>query len=708
VSQSPSGKGRYLDSWKEIAAYLNRNVRTCWLWERELGLPVHRLDGSPKARVFAYTAELDAWRDAKGHLPANGETPSAASASPSGPAPSPNVIVRRSTRSWLAVALVAGPVLAVVATALIARRDHPAPTQGVRRFALPLEPGYWLDGGRRPWECELPCQTGMAISRDGRFVVYCAIEADPGPKAMPRLFLRRMDEIEATPIAGTDGAMAPFLSWDGQWVGFHNNGWVRKVPVAGGVPTALCKTTRWFYGGSWGPDGSVVFAGGAAVGLSMVSGTGGEPEALTKPDPKLDEWSHRLPSWLPDGKGVLFTMMRHGLDRRPATCLLDMGTCNWRILLEDAADARYVSTGHLVFLRQGSLMAVPFELSKHAVVGQAFPVMKDVLQGLSSSWWYHTAAGQYAVSENGTLVYASGGIMPRQKARLIWVDQEGRDEPVTAQVSTYHHPRLSPDGRRLAYVAEDRLWVQDLESGRGTTLTDDGIASYPVWSPDGKRILFAWHKTLADNLYWIAADGGGPKERLTKSPRDQVPGSFSPDGGTIVLSEIDLTEGSDVLALDVRSRQAKPLLDSKITWELYPEISPDGRWIAYQSHESGPDQIYVHPFPGPGPKFTISKEGGAMPLWSRDGRRLYWLWESRMWVSEVRTVGGFEVGTPRVLFMGPFLDWGSEGRSYDLSLDGRRFLTIKPEPMTPTPVTGLVVVENWFEEFKRLGAAGKK
>jgi hypothetical protein len=354
-------KGNYLDSWKEISAYLGRNVRTCRNWERELGLPVHRLDGSPKSHVFAYTGEIDAWREKKGRLPGNGETNG--SDSPGGlnqPSAPASVPIRRKTRNWLIAGLAAGWLLAAVAAVLLVRDRRPAPERPVGRFTIKVEPGLRLDGMCRALEREWPSRKAMAISADGRFLVYSAIAKNPDLSAGPRLYLRPMDSKDARPIAGSEGGINPFLSPDNRWVGFWADGRIMKVPVEGGVPVPLCEAP-WIFGASWGADNTIVFADYQETGLSRISGEGGIVESLTLADPKRGAASHRLPSWLPDAKALVFTVMRHAWDSEPALALLRLDTREWSILLPDAADAKYVPTGHLVFMRRGTIMAVRFD-----------------------------------------------------------------------------------------------------------------------------------------------------------------------------------------------------------------------------------------------------------------------------------------------------------------------------------------------------------
>jgi len=249
---------------------------------------------------------------------------------------------------------------------------------------IKVEPGHWLDGMRRAIDMERPSRTAMAISSDGRFVVYSAIEENPSPQAKPRLFLRRMDQSEAKPITGTEGGINPFLSPDNRWVGFWTDGKLKKIPVEGGVATALCDAPLIF-GANWGRDDSIVFADDSTAGLLKVSAEGGKPETLTKPDPKREEASHRLPSWLPNGNAVLFTVMKHAWDSQPWLALLRLDTREWRVLLKDAADARFAPTGHLVFLRQGTLMAVRFDPARLDVIGQPFALVKKRYASLQQS-----------------------------------------------------------------------------------------------------------------------------------------------------------------------------------------------------------------------------------------------------------------------------------------------------------------------------------
>jgi serine/threonine-protein kinase len=612
-------------------------------------------------------------------------------------------------RLWLAwsVAAVATVGLATVAF-LHFRERPPAPVASVITSTIKVEPGHWLDGMRLPAELERPSRTAMAISSDGRFIVYSAIGENPGPQAKPQLYLRRMDQAEAKPISGTEGGINPFLSPDNRWVGFWADGKLKKVPVDGGVPDPLCDAGE-IYGASWGPDNSIVFAGGYGLGLSRVSADGGKPESPTTPDPKRKEYSHRQPSWLPNGRAVLFTVMKHAWDSQPWLALLRLDTREWHVLLPNAADARYVPTGHLVFLRQGTLMAVRFDPARLEVIGQPFPLVENVMQDSSAGGGYNTVAGQFDVSDSGALIYAAGGILPDTQNSLVWVDQNGIEQSVTPLQMPFLAPRLSPNGQRITYVTmgrEAQVYVYDLNTSTNSPLTTEGRAHFPIWSPDGKRIVFSWQESAVPNLFSQPYDGSSSMERLTTSEYYQFPGSWWSDGQTLALVESHPATGFDIVLLETRSESVRPFLNSQFN-EAYPELSPDGRWIAYTSNESARNEVYVRPFPGPGMKHPVSSQGGREPLWARNGKQLFYRWQDQVWAVDVRTDGGFTTSKPRLLFERPGYSPATAIRGYDLSQDGQRFLMVKLEQRKPTPVTEMILVQNWFEELKRLAPAGK-
>jgi serine/threonine-protein kinase len=352
-------------------------------------------------------------------------------------------VARRFSFGWLATGAAIILLAGLLIDLAVRKSTQPAPSFPVVRALIKLESGHWLDGWRwsPPAGFDQPTRTAMAISSDGRFIVYSAIAENPGPQVKSQLYLRRSDQLEAKPIPGTEGGISPFLSPDDRWVGFWADSKLMKVSIDGGVPVTLCEAATSF-GASWGPENSIVFPPGWA-GLSRVSADSGKPEILTTPDKTKGEGSHRLPHFLPGGTGVLFTIMRERHILQPRVALLDLKTRKWSVLLEDAADARYVPTGHLVFLRQGTLMVAPFDLKKPQLPGQPVPTISNVMQAINipySAWG--TAAGQFSISDSGWLVYASGGLVPDWENSLVWVDQKGTVQPVASFRSPFYAPKL--------------------------------------------------------------------------------------------------------------------------------------------------------------------------------------------------------------------------------------------------------------------------
>ena len=624
--------------------------------------------------------------------------------------PSPVVLaVQRLSFNWLVAACLTALVIGVLigpAVMKFVKTGAPQVLQPVVRSLVRLEPGHWLDGVRvpPPYGFDHPTRTAMVISSDDRFIVYESVKENPGPQDKPRLFVRRFDQLEARPITGTEGGAGPFLSPDDRWVGFWSDGKLMKVRLDGGVPTYLCDDSLPF-GASWAADNQIVFARQWDSGLSRVSADGGKPEMLTFPNKESGEYGHRLPQCLPAGKGILFTIMRHAWDIQPNVAVVELATRRWRVLLEDAADARYVATGHLAFVRQGTLMVVPFDPVRLELTGQPVPAVAGIAQALNSgdALW-DTAAGQFSISGSGSLIYASGGILPDRENSLVWVDHKGKAESIASFKAPFLAPSLSPDGQRIAYRTlgmNRHVWVYDVNRGTATKLTAEGMASFVTWTPDSSRVVFGWGKKGDPNIYWQPVDGSAPMERLTQSEYNQFPGSWSPDGETLAFVENHPDTDTDIQLLNVRDRVVTPFLNSRFL-EAYPEFSPNGQWMAYVSDESGRREVYVRPFPGDGGKWQISNKGGVEPLWAPNGRQLFYRWGDQVWVVDVQTGSGFSAGKPRLLFEQPGYDYSAPIRSWDISRDGQRFLMIKVEERKSQPLTEMILVQNWFDELKHL------
>jgi serine/threonine-protein kinase len=549
----------------------------------------------------------------------------------------------------------------------------------------------------------------MAISPDGSTIVYLARDEDENW----RLYQRSLDDTSASPIPGGDKGYSPFFSPDGKWIGFWNRGSsgdLMKVPVAGG-PAALVYDRPLGpakHGTSWGSDGNIVF-GQMRGGIQRVPGDGGAVEEVTQ---LADgEYAHRHPQILPDGNTLLYTVIHSRTDWDRATVIAQsLKTGQRKILVENGADARYAPTGHLVFMRLGILMAAPFDLESLQVTGGAAALVEDVRQSVNNSYYFlDTYTGQYDFSENGTLVYLTGGIYPDREHSLVWVDHESREEPLGAPPGAQGAPRISPDGKRVAVwnwgFKQGNIWVFDIHRGTFSLLTPgNSFESWPVWTPDSSRITFASNRGGLDSIYWKPADGSGPAERLSDL-EDIIPASWSPDGRILACVKTNENSEWDIWMLS-RDGDPEPFIESP-EWEGWPTFSPDGKWLAYGSGESGQYEVYVTPYPGPGPRIQISTEGGKTPTWAPDGRTLYY---SSWWDEEenvpiravdISTEGGFSASKPRELFRGGYRD-SQGGAGYAMSPDGKRFLMVKNDPQPEENVTHLRVVLNWFEELERL------
>jgi hypothetical protein len=618
--------------------------------------------------------------------------------------------LRRTLLRWapavLALAILAG-ILAIIG---VRRIFQLPPSSRVVKSVIPVEQGHVLAGNVD--RLRRPTRTAMAFSHDGQFVVYSAIPENPKLGARSQLFLRHLGQMEAKPIIGTEGGSSPFLSPDDRWVGFWSSDKkLMRIPVAGGTPVPLCEA-RWLCGAAWGTKGSIVFAAIENTGLSVVSADGGEPAVLTVPDRTKGEYSHRLPAWLPNDVGVLFTIARQSNDIHPQVAVLSLPTKSKRVLMEDAADARYVSTGHLVFARSGVLYAVPFDLAKLQVSGQREPIGDDIAQSLNTGFsGTNTMASQFCLSNSGDLIFAKGGIVPDVQWSLVWVDFKGTSREITKFKAPFFAPRLSPDGRRIAYLRvglKNEIWTFDLERDIDSPLTSDGYAQVPIWTPDGHDLTFGWTAAGAKNIFQQPADGSSPPTQLAKSEYQQIPSSWSADGKFLAFVGEALPEtGHDILLWSAQDRRVIPFLNTKFD-EEYPEFSPTGPWMAYTSNESGRTEIYVRAFPGPGGKHPVSNTGGSEPLWSRDGKQLFYRLRGQVWVVDVMAAEDFQAGRPRMLFDQSGYCRAEAIRGYDISKEGDRFLMVKMWEAMPTPVTQMILVQNWFEELKRLVPPGKK
>ena len=527
----------------------------------------------------------------------------------------------------------------------------------------------------------------LAISPDGRNIVYVAEN-----QGTTQLHLYPLDQFTPVPISGTENARAPFFSPDGKSVGFFVSGQLKRVSLQGGPAVAICDVL----GGtnpSWGSEDIIVFGSPLSDrGLFRVSAGGGEPENLAVPDIEKGEAYYAFPQILPGGSTVLFTIFgRDGWQ----IALLSLESREQEILLQGARQARFVETGHLVYevAVSGALMAVPFDVTRLEVTGDALPVLQGVR-------YNPAAAVDYAFSSSGTLAYIP---LQTNEQMLVSVDREGTERVITQEKGTFGTPRLSPDGRQVSVsVYEDdgsrNVWIYSFEQDSFTRLTLEGeFNSAQTWSPDGKWLAFQSGREGLRGVYRQLADGSGPPQQLTTLTQSaQVIDWWSPDG-----REATYTRGGGIWVLSMDGEgEPQPVIDPPGSSECCSQFSPDGKWIAYVSNELGPINVYVSPYPKPDVKYLVSEEeGGGEPVWSPDGRELFYRSGNRMMAVSVQTEPSFSVGKPRVLFEGSYVttQFGPGRQYYDISPDGQQFVMIK-EARQPQ----INVVLNWFEELKRL------
>jgi serine/threonine-protein kinase len=514
----------------------------------------------------------------------------------------------------------------------------------------------------------------VALSPDGRTIAYSGAM---GTRRL--LFLRRLDALEPVPVGGTDNAYLPFFSPDGQWLGFVANQRLMKVALAGGAPLLIAELEgNVAQGAAWGPDGVVVLED--VSGLSRVSAAGGALEQLTS---VAVGGAHEWPSFLPDGR-VLFTIS--GDTVRPA--VVDPRTRAVTRIDVTGNTARYAEPGWLLLADEGgTVTALPFDVRRLRVTGEAVPVLQGVDQGDGD-------AAKFAVAA-GVAVHVAGR---RSDRRLLFLDRRGQARVAIPDARRYAFPRLSPDGRRVAVAiassAGSDIWVVDPARGLLQRITFSDSAVTPEWTPDGRRLAYGRDRGPGQiDLFWTAADGSGRDESLLVSPGMQFPSGWSPDGRTLVYRELDTATGWDIMALALGDRRLRPVVQTRLA-QLAPTVSPDGRWLAYISNESGRREVYVRPFPEGEGRWQISLDGGVEPRWSRGGREIIYRSGDRFLAVAVETSPAFVAGRPDTLFQS-LMDLSAGLASYDVSRDGQLIVGVGSETsasevvVTLNPLAGL-------------------
>ncbi len=542
--------------------------------------------------------------------------------------------------------------------------------------------------------------TMMDISPDGTRVVFVG-RTETGRQ----LYLRHLDQPDATPIANTDDAFCPFFSPDGEWIAFGQKSKLRKISILGGPTTIICDAPD-LRGGTWGTSGIIAFSPDPQSGIWRVPAAGGERVKVTDAGIGESIPTHRWPHFLPDGKTVLFTATDRNSEFTDATInSVSLDTGEQKTIIKGGAYARYVPTGHIVYGRSGTLMAVPFDAGKLEATGVAVPVLQGVLNGPTYG------SVQFACAKSGHLLYVPGSATEDDRL-LVWLDATGKETPASAHKRGYNNARLSPDGTRIAAQIVSGgnvdLWILELDRDSFSRLTfDEAVDQNPFWSPDGKSIVFSSNRDNSDfNLYRQPADGTGETQRLTTSVNPQGAYGFSPDGSILLYRERTPKGANDILYLRVNEPEAKPEVFLATPFdESAATLSPDGRWVAYHSNESGSYEIYVRPFQRPGGRTKVSAGASGFPRWSPDGKELYYRsQQALMAVAMTLQDEGVRVGTPRTLFE---IKGNTYNGPFSVSPDGARFLFSRSASEDAGQTQQPAVIVNWLEELKAKMRASK-
>jgi hypothetical protein len=608
----------------------------------------------------------------------------------------PAAVTRRTAISALAGAAAGAAVTGMLA---VSRYRNDATPRSLTRFAIPFPGGNVITVG---------FNKRIAISPDG---TYLAINLMPQGNAA-NIFIRSIGSLEMRPLV-EGGRGVPFFSPDSRWVGYFATDapWrLQKVALSGGGPTTICSTEN-FSGATWAADDMIYFVPAVPGGLARVAAAGGDPAPVVSIDLERGERLFKFPHALPGGTAVLLTVGTVDSESfdDAQIVVISLRTGEKRVLIQGGTSPWYSPTGHVVYARNGSLFAVPFDLNRLEVTGQPAMVLEGVLMSRN------TGVANFEMSRTGDLAYIPGRAVGGARA-LHWVDRSGRAEPLPLPPRAYLHPRLSPDATRLAIEVEGSdhdVHVYDFRSGVLSNLTADGISHWPVWSPDGRRIGYRSGPMGRFRLFEAPADRSGPARQVLTADVSQSPGSYSPDGRAIVFTMNLQTSAPPkiaVISLD-GDQKPRPLDDSRYA-QGSPKFSPEGRHLAYCTNESGRPQVYVRSFPGPGATVQVSSEGGTDPVWRRDGRELFYRNGDSMMVVPVAAGPDFANGRPQQLWKrsyshGMSSSCGAPGltsSNYDVTPDGRRFLMVNDEDVEKETAREFILVQGWAGELSRLSA----
>jgi serine/threonine-protein kinase len=589
-------------------------------------------------------------------------------------------------------------------------------------FALLALAAFW-----RPWSTPSPpnvIRLSAAFGADGNLPVALGPSAilspdgtriallllDSGGRA--HIYLRSLDQSEATALVSTEGARNPFFSPDSQWIAFFADGKLKKIPVQGGTAVTLCDVAD-DRGGTWGEDGTIVFASSVRTGLSRVSSGGGTPQPFSTLDKQAREVSHRWPQFLPGGKVVLFTSSTHGINYEDSSTIAQvLSTGQRKKVWQGGFHARYLPGGYLAFVHEDTLFAVPLDLKRLEVSGQPVPVLEQVMNNANSG------GAQFSFSKTGSFTYVPGHGLSNLTS-LSWLTSDGKMQPLREAPGGYNSPSFSPDGKSLALAItagkSANIWIYSWERDTLTRLTfANELNNMPAWTPDGKRIAYyASTESGGHNISWKRSDGAGEAQRLVEGKNSVIQPSWSPDGRTLAYVEVNPDTSGDIMTLPMEGDEKtgwkpgapRPFLNTPFG-EFLPTFSPDGHWLAYMSNESGTNEVYVRPFPGPGGKWQISTGGGYVPQWSGNGRELFYrTLENKIMVTSYSATGdSFHAEKPRLWSDAQIFDpgLGNYTKNFALHPDGKRVVVFNsPNAVAQSRITKATFIFNFPDEIRR-------
>ena len=594
----------------------------------------------------------------------------------------------RSRLGWVVAAALA--LIAVGASWIAYRATRPSDLKPLMRLNVDLGAEVSLSS---------PSGADTIISPDSTRLVYVS---------QNRLFTRKLNQPQATELTSAVGAYAPFFSPDGQWVAFFAGGKLKKISVEGGTAIALCNAPNIARGGSWGDDNNIIAALNNVGVLSRIPSSGGAPAPVT--ELAQGELTHRWPQVLPGGKAVLYTVHTQGSGFDEANIeVMALGDRRRKTIQRGGTFGRYLPSGHVIYINKGALFAVPFDLDTLEARGTPALVLEQV------GYAVENGSAQLDFSRNGTLVYRSAGLSGGELVTVQWMDDMGATRPLFVKPGSYLNPRLSPDGQRLALEMTEGssrdVWIYDLHRATPQRLTFGGPGNNPapVWTPDGRYIVFT---RLGEGIFGIRADGTGKPQPLTQSKNSQIAFSFRPDGSRLAFQELNarLVFGIWTVPIEndgtgIHAGKPEVFLQTQFN-SRHPAFSPDGRWLAYASDESGNYQVYVRAFADTGSKWQISNNGGMNPEWSHARRELFFRTEdSEMIMVAKYAVNGdsFTSFEPRVWAKNRLANTGVIGPNYDLASDGKRIVTIMPANNSETQQSQshVTFLLNFFDELRQ-------